>query len=260
MASLVSTLEMNQQRWITAIELAKAAGAEPGSQRVRDLVRQLVKHGWLRPLPLRGNYEFLPAAAGPWVSGDPWLELRVALRQGDELHPQVALGSAAFLRGLTDRRPPRDLVALNVEASVLPGIRQLYSVIRTKPRRLFGTEDLDGLPVATSARMVLEAAMWSGRAGDLRSEEHWVRPALATANLDELEAGARRLGPAVTSRTGYLADQVGTTAAADRLRGLPRTRPVIFGPRPSSLAGTPFDPQWGVYDTIGLSPANPELD
>ena len=165
LASIVADLEMRQARLVTTEELAHLIGSEPKGWRVGDAVADLVARGWLRPLPLRGSYEFLPAAGGPWESGDPWMELRAALVKNPNLAAQVALGSAAFLRGYADRHPSTDIIIVNINSSVLPGLHRTYRSIRTQPTRLFGATPIDGLPVATPTRLVLEAATWWRDAG-----------------------------------------------------------------------------------------------
>ena len=241
---------MRQVRLVTTEDLARLMGSESRGWRVGDAVADLVTRGWLRPLPVRGSYEFLPAASGPWESGDPWMELRAALVKNPNLAPQVALGSAAFLRGYADRHPSTDIIIVNINGSAHPGLRRTYRTIRTQPSRLFGATPIDGIPVATPARLVLEAATWWRDAGGVMNEDRWIRPALEAANINELCAGALRLGRVTTARAGYLAHHVGNSRAEGALQDLPRARPVSLGPRPTRLRNVLFNAKWGVCDTL----------
>ena len=249
-ARVVSELETGQRRTVTTTEVAAMIDAPVASQRVRDVVALLRKHGWLHPLPLRGAYEFQPAVGGPYPSGDPWLELRVALARHPEAWAHVGLGSAAFLRRLADRRPVPDTVVWLAEHRVPPGLLRAYRVVRCAPDRFFGSSLIDGLPVATPERIALEVALWPVYAGDLRNSEHWVREVLQRVDVDAVADGARRLGPTVTGRLGYLAETFDASAVAEALAHLPRTHPVWLGPRAEPPKH--YDSRWGVYDTIGI--------
>jgi predicted transcriptional regulator of viral defense system len=253
-ARVVSELETAQRRTVTTPEVALMIGAPVASQRVRDVIAQLRKHGWLVSLPLRGTYEFQPAVGGPYPSGDSWLELRVALARNPAARAHVGLGSAAFLRHLSDRRPVPDTVVWLVEQPVPPGLLRAYRVVRCAPDRFFGSSLVDALPVATPERIALEVALWPGYAGDLRSPEHWMRDVLQHVNIDALADGARRLGPAVTGRLGYLAERFDVPAAAAAIAELPRTHPIWLGSRATPEARQ-YDSRWGVYDTIGVAGA-----
>lgn len=249
----MSELETGQLRTVTTTEVAAMIGAPVGSQRVRDVVAVLRKHGWLLSLPLRGAYEFQPAAGGPYPSGDPWLELKVALARHPDARAHVGLGSAAFLKRLADRRPIPDTVIWLAGHPVPPGLLRAYRVVRCAPDRFFGSSSIDGLPVATLERITLEVALWPAYAGDLRSPEHWLRDVLERVDVDDLTDGARRLGPTVTGRLGYLAEHFGAPAVAAGVAPLPRTHPVWLGPR--AAAPKRYDSRWGVYDTIGVAGA-----
>jgi len=250
----VGELEASQRITLTTEEVAAVIGAPLASQRVRDVIAQLRKHGWLQPLPLRGAYEFQPAVSGPYPSGDPWLELRVVLARNTAARAHVGLGSAAFLRHFADRRPVPDSVVWLADQPVPPGMLRPYRVVRCVADRFFGSSPIDGLPVATPERIALEAALWPGYAGDLRSPEHWIRNVLQHVDLDTLTEGARRLGPAVTGRLGYLAERFDVPAAAAAIAELPRTHPIWLGSR-TTPESRQYDSRWGVYDTIGVAGA-----
>jgi hypothetical protein len=211
----------------------------------------LRRHGWIRQLPLRGSYEFQPAAGGPFSSGDPWLAFRIATERDPCTAAHVGLGSAAFLRSFADRRPLPDTVVWSLATRPADGLASLYRIIRVRPERFFGTELLNGLSVATPERIALETATWPTRAGDLRNLDHWLRAVLNSASIDSLIEGATRLGPTTTARLGYLAQRFGAEGVASAMSELPHAKPVWIGSR--ELGGKRFDARWGVYDNVGVA-------
>jgi predicted transcriptional regulator of viral defense system len=250
-AQVVAELETSQRRTVTTNDVADIIGVAPASQRARDVVALLRRHGWLRALPLRGAYEFEPAIGGPFPSGDPWLELVVALERNPQARAHVGLGSAAFVRRLADRRPTPDTVVWVADQPVPPGLQEVYRVVRSTADRFFGTSLVDGVPVATVERIPLEAAMWWRYAGDLRNEEHWLGNVLQHADPELVAAGARQLGPTVTARLGYLAQAFDASTVASALAPLPHPGPIWLGPRTSPVKR--YDSVWSVYDTIGAA-------
>lgn len=250
-AQVVAELETSQRRTVTTDEIADIIGAAPASQRVRDVVALLRRHGWLRALPLRGAYEFEPAVGGPFPSGNPWLELAVALQRNPRAQAHVGLGSAAFVRRLADRRPTPDTIVWVADQPVPPGLREVYRVVRSTDDRFFGTSSVDGVLVATVERIALEVALWWKYAGDLRSAEHWLRNVLQRSDPGTVSAGARQLGPTVTGRLGYLAQALEASTIVSALAPLPHAGPIWLGPRSSPVKR--YDRVWGVYDTIGVA-------
>ena len=250
-AHVVAELETSLRHTVTTIDIAEIIGAAPASQRVRDVVALLRAHGWLRALPLRGAYEFEPAVGGPFPSGDAWLELVVALERNPRASAHVGIGSAAFVRRLADRRPLPDTVIWRADQPAPPGLRAVYRLVRCTPDRFFGTSSVDGVPVATVERIALEVALWWKYAGDLRNEEHWLRNVLQHADPQVVADGARRLGPAVTGRLGYLAQAFDASAIASALALLPHAGPAWLGPRTSPVKS--YERRWGIYDTIGVA-------
>jgi predicted transcriptional regulator of viral defense system len=248
-ARVVAELEARQQRLVTALEIGQMLGVQ--GQRTIDVVAQLRGHGWVRPVSLRGVYEFLPAVGGPLPSGDAWLELRASLNRDPAARAHVGLGSAAFARGLADRRPMPNTVIWQASREVPPGLLRVYRVIRCSPSRFFGSEPLDGVPVASVERIAVETALWPQQSGDLLNPDHWLGPVLQTCDARRLAALAVLAGPAATGRLGYLAQGRGAPGSLlEALRALPRARPSWLGPRRS---GVHYDPSWNVYDGLGLA-------
>src|SRR2546428_2233965 len=249
LATVVAELEAGQKRLINQAEIAKAAGLQPSTRETRKLVERLRAHGWIRALPVRGSYEFLPAEAGPHPSGDRWTELRAALKRDPMLPAQVVLHSAAFIRGFADRFPIPDQVAVGRE-TISRGLASVYNVIRTGPARLGGATVEDGVPVSTVERLPLEVVWWWDEAGDLRNPEHWVGEALRKSDQDRLTELAVAQGPTMVARCGYLAERFGALEIAKRLEGLQRRGPTWIGPRskPSN-----FNSRWKAYHSVGAA-------
>ncbi len=245
----MAELEATQKRLIDLEEIAKAAGLQPGTRQTRKLVERLRAHGWIRALPVRGAYEFLPAESGPNASGDRWTELRAAIRRDPNLPVQVVLHSAAFMRGLADRFPVPDQVAVGRE-TVTRGLASVYNVIRTKPARLGGATLEDGVPVSTVERLPLEVVWWWDEAGDLRNPDHWVGAALRKSDQDRLTGLAVAEGPTMVARCGYLAERFGAVEITKRLEGLHRRGPTWIGPRSKQSS---FNSRWEVYDSVGVA-------
>ncbi len=249
LAAVVAELEAGQKRLINQEEIAKAAGLQPRTRETRKLVERLRAHGWIRALPVRGAYEFLPAEAGPHPSGDRWTELRAALKRDPNLPVQVVLHSAVFMRGLADRFPVPDQVAVGRE-TISRGLGSVYNVIRTTPARLGGATLDDGIPVSTVERLPLEVVWWWSEAGDLRNPEHWVGEALRKSDQDRLIELAVAQGPTMVARCGYLAERFGAVEIAKRLEGLPRRGPTWIGSRSKPSR---FSSRWKVYDSVGVA-------
>ena len=248
-ARVVAELEARQQRLVTATEVGLLARVE--GQRVIDVLAGLRSHGWLRPLSLRGSYEFLPAVGGPLASGDAWLELRAALDRDPAARAHLGRGSAAFARGLADRRPLPNTVVWQASREVPPGLLRVYRVVRCVPSRFFGTEPLDGLPVASVERIAVEVALWPQYGGDLLNPDHWLGEVLRACDPERLASLASRAGPAATGRLGYLASARGAPEPVlDALRPLPRAHPAWLGSR---RFGAKYDHSWDVYDSLGLT-------
>lgn len=249
LAAVVAELEAMQKRLITQEEIAHSVGLQPGTPQTRKLVERLRAHGWIRALPVRGAYEFLPAESGPHPSGDRWAEFRAALQRDPHLPAQVVLHSAAFMRGLADRFPVPDQIAVGGK-TITRGLASVYDVIRTTPARLGGATLEDGVPVSAVERLPLDVIWWWSKAGDLRNPEHWVGDALRKSDQVRLTELAVKEGPTVVARCGYLAERFEALEITKRLEALHRRGPTWIGPRSKPAT---FNSRWEVYDSIGVA-------
>jgi predicted transcriptional regulator of viral defense system len=247
-AKVVAELETSQKHTITLFQIAKIIEAPQGGQQARSLAANMCRHGWLSPLSLRGAFAFHPAVSGHFPSGASWLELRVALERNPQAKAHIGLGSAAWLQHFADRRPLPDTVVWCSNAVVPEGLAANYRVVRCAPDRYFGAEK-NGVMVSIPERIALEVALWPKYAGDLRSSEHWLASVFEKVDVDVLAAGAEQLGPAVTGRLGYLAQQFNAERVYRELVDLPMASPVWLGDR--AAEAKKYDDQWGCTTLLG---------
>lgn len=240
---------------ISAEQVAVYAGLVPGSPAAYDVIRRLVAARWLRPLPIKGRYEFLSGAAGPFSREDALDPLR-ALFARWETPGQVILAGAAFLRGFVDRAPDRFDVAVPRARSIGRSLRVLYQFHFVVHERIFGAEPVDGVPVSTADRLLLDVALWPDSVGvALRDRDHWLGRALAEADTSNVVEMLRRLdSPTATARAGYLAEAFGRGDVADAAAGIGRSRVLV--PLLPATAPTPSarrDWRFNVIDPVGAA-------
>ena len=245
---------MFRKRTITSEEIAQIIGAPSGSDRHEWAVRSLVAHNWLVPLPMRGTYEFLPAQAGPDRAGDPLTEAAATTMRFPSLRLQLVLEGAAFLGGFNERAPVRYTLIVPAQAPIQRGLAQAYDLIRAAPSRFFGATPHNSVPMSGASRLLFDAAFWPGRAGDLRDPGHWLRAALARADVPEILMFADRLdSDRVTARAGYFAEAFGRPDIAAAL--------AEFRPKANVRLGDPTAPlrardtRFGVRDHLGVAGA-----
>ena len=136
-ARIVDEFEGRSARVISTADVAKILGLSQSHPQVRQAIRTLREHHWILPLPVLGTYEFLAGASGPYSMGDVWIELRAALARDPSIRAQVGLGSAAFLRSLSSRRPDPEILFAG-RAHRVASLERTYQVIHVLPERLYG--------------------------------------------------------------------------------------------------------------------------
>lgn len=252
--TVVGELELRGAVLVSDDDIAQFAGIAPHTSAAYDLVHRLVASRWLRPLPVRGRYEFLPGRAGPFSREDPLDPLRAIIAERD-VATQVVLAGAAFLRGFSDRPPVAWDVLLPRGYWVSTSLRERYRFHWVAPGRIFGAGDVDGVPVSTSERLLLDVALWPTEVGAaLKLRDHWLAAALADVAADVVVAMLVRLAsPAVTARAGYLAASFGRSDLADAIATLGRSR--IAVPLLPGVEGTTTtrDARFNVIDPVGAS-------
>lgn len=252
-APIIEELERRGATVVSAAELAQIKGFPVSSSALRALIKRLKASGWLVPMAERSMYEFVPLRVGPYPSADELRELEALARVPTAPPFQVALGSAAFLRGYAPTAPSASYLLLSKRASTRPPrLTQRFRVIRTDPDRLFGAKPINvnsRVPVATASRLFIDAALFWQHAGDLRTHDHWLAAAAADVDAKTAARWAVKLGPSVVSRVGYLAERFGARALAGALAPhIARRAAASFGRRGQ---GT-YNERWHVYDPLGI--------
>lgn len=253
-ARLIEELEATGATVVSTAELAAIRGVPADSELLRGLIKRLKASGWLVPLARQGMYEFVPARVGPHSSNDEQLELEALARGPNPPRFQVALGTAAFLRGYADTAPSVGYLLFDKQATVRPPrLKNRFKIIRTDPARLFGGEPLSvdrAVPVSTTSRLFIDAALYWQHAGDLRLADHWLAAASADVDAEFAAGWANQLGANVAARVGFLAERFGAQTLAERLAtSVQRTTHVYFGPHGQGA----YDARWHVSDAIGIA-------
>lgn len=275
LAGVLAELELAQPTVVSLSEvavLATRAGLKTPPAVVADRLR---RRGWLLPTGQRGMYEFAPGAhAGPYGHGDPFLTFRAA-RTSREFDASIALQSALWLHGLSDRAPNKHELAAAPDAAVPESVLREMRVVRF--RALLEPKLVNGLPVhhAASVLVHLAAKPAAVRNWPVFAESLAELVALATST-DEVSESAEPRGTrrhtdhpdgrrggddaelerlrvelvgrsrATTVRLAYLLSGV-APEVANRLQPRPATGVVYFGPRRPSRR---FSARFNVADTL----------
>ena len=237
---------------VSVRDIADALAVTPDSRRLKNAVHDLVRLGWLRPLPARGLYEYLPARGGPYPTGDPLLEARAVLTRRPDFRLAMIGTGAAFLRGFSERAPGVYAVATTREQGGSVALASIYQLIKTVPARIDGIPRLRDVPVSDAAHLLADAALWPSASGDLRHADHWLRRALLDTTPDAASATANRVGHAGAARMAYIATRFGATEVATAIAATLRLRAkTSIGPKGSPVVLR--DPSLGVDDRLGVA-------
>ena len=188
------------------------------------------------------------------ASGDPLTEAAAALKRDPGLRLQLVLGGAAFLGGFNERAPLRYTLIVPRQAPIQRGLAQAYDLIRAAPSRFFGAMPRDSVAMSGASRLLFDAALWPTRAGELRDPDHWLRAALAMAEIADILAFAQRLdSDRATARAGYFAEAFGRSDIAASLADLHPKAAVRLGDPAGPLHAR--DTRFGVRDHLGVAGA-----
>ena len=222
--NVVGELELRGATLVSAEEVAAYAGVAAGSPAAYDIIRRLVAARWLRPLPVKGHYEFLPGAAGPFCARMPSTRCarcspggRLPARSSSQV-PRSSAGSPA-VRRTGSTWPSLAPVDLAVPSLALPvPLRGTGADLRSRAGRRRPRVHA-GAPPARR-----RALAGRGRRGP-RDRDHWLGRALAEADTSSVIDMLRRLdSPTATARAGYLAGAFGRDDLADAVASLGRSR------------------------------------
>lgn len=241
LAPVVEGLELERARIVTVGEVQRLLAKD---RRIVWLaISDLVKRGWLRPVGIRGTYEFIPgAAAGPYSCGDPWLVLRAVLaNRAGEFH--VGVSSAAWLLGFAQRMPERHFIVAQSGTRAPRALHVAYEVLTTNPAP--ASNVVDGLPVPTRAELFAEVAQLAPRL-ELDSTKGWLRRLLDDTKPSELSVVLSSRSVATRARAGYLAEVCGAKEHADAISAI---GPLGRGPyyMQGKNGRKHFSPRWRLY-------------
>jgi len=254
LARLVELLELEQPRVLTTPQLARLASQAEVAWPTELLIRRLREHGWLLDLGTRGVWEFAPAArAGAYGSGDPFVELRAVLARDPCAPYAVAAESAAFLLGLSARRPDPEVIGASPGARPPKALRA-FRIVRW--RSAVPPVVRDGLPIWSTTTLLAFMATRPGGYHDWPNVGEWLPKAVATIEVDDLCRELEGRSAGAWARAAYLLDRGGGRDGAPALmHRAPRGKgPYHLGDRdrPGRYIGA-----YDVVDSTGLSTAAP---
>ncbi|MFV2045647.1 MAG: type IV toxin-antitoxin system AbiEi family antitoxin [Anaerolineales bacterium] len=257
LAPIVEHLELKGDRIVLLNDLRNLRPGIPDAT-VRWTVHELVERGWLEPLAVKGAYEFIPgSAAGAYQSGDPWLNLKAALRLQPKLKAHVGLASAAWIHGYRERVPARHTIVAARVPKPPPSLSSVYIIIKTNQGKVFGAEQKRGLPVATIERIFVEVA-WRPDLVEIRSDIEWLWRLGADLDAHAIPAYLGRLSiKSVWARAGYLAELIRQAELANLIEELmPKSKgPFYLG---NATRADRYVSRWKLYDNLGLWELTPE--
>lgn len=244
LAPLVEQLELDQPVVVTVDQLRELVSDARIGSPVHVVAQRLMETGWLMRTGVRGAYEFIPGShAGRFRHGDPFLVLRAQLAVRPATPGRIALGSALWSHGMTDRPPSPHEISLPPGEHLPSALRRAFRVVRFEPR-LPPADDHD-LPTDRPTTILVNLAdtpaqvrSWADALDAL--------PRLAAATTTEtLLAEAADRPHATRVRLAYLLDRVAPDLV-DALDVEPTGR-VWFGPRQAVRRNVA---RWNVADTV----------
>jgi hypothetical protein len=249
LAALLQQMELEQPRVVSMTDLCAWAVKSGVTGSTEWIVRRLRERGWLLDLKTRGVWEFAPAArAGAYGSGDPLIELRATLERDHDAPFTAAEESAAYLLGLTSRRPGREVIGAP------PGVRiptalEPYRIARWTPSTKL--VERDGLPVWAVSTLIASMGAVPSNFHDWPNAGEWLPSAIRELSADEIEEELRGRPRAAWARTAYLLDRGGRSDLADALlsHAPAGTGPFYLGRR--HLSGL-YDSKYDVVDSTGM--------
>jgi len=249
LAPLIELMELEQPRVLTRPQLTDWA-RQAGVPWPTDLVvRRLREHGWLLDLATRGVWEFAPASrAGAYGAGDPLVELRAVLARDPGAPYLVAAESAAFLLGLSSRRPGSEAIGAPPGTRIPKALKE-FRLVRWLPA--LSPVSRDGLPLWSTATLLAFMATRPAGYHDWPNVEEWISQAAAAATADECAQELHGRSRGAWARAAYLLEAGGArqTAAALMERAPEGSGPYYLGDR--SRPGR-YSRTYDVVDSTGL--------
>ncbi|MDR1442671.1 MAG: hypothetical protein LBJ02_09875 [Bifidobacteriaceae bacterium] len=234
LVGMVEAMELEQPRVVTLPELTQMAletGAADDEAQAVKLVYRLRDLGWLGTVRTQGAWEFNPGSrAGPFGSGDPFIELRARLAVESAWRGCLAMESAATVLGLAQHLPEREVIALPPGDRLPRAMSEWHMVAIDLPDE--GRASQDGLPLWNTEGLIAGIAIRPSGYHDIAGLAQWLPEVGAKVREPELFACLKNRPDAVWQRAAYLlrAADAGSLAGAV-LAARPPKHPVWFGTR-----------------------------
>ncbi|MBA4370384.1 MAG: hypothetical protein C0418_02260 [Coriobacteriaceae bacterium] len=247
-AGVLEELELRRPKLVTVALLADVIATRAAGVAVRYVADTLQRRGWLLPLRTAGAWEFAPAArAGAYGAGDPYIELRATLLRRPGLPIAVAEESAAWLHGLLERRPDREVIAAP-RGVAPPKALSEFRCVRIDSH--LPAAEVDGLPVWRLETLLVAMAARPSAFRPWATVSEWLPDAFLGAAAADIEIEIQGRSGATLARLGHLARAAGATEV-ERLLAMRSASldpgPFYLGPRSRSAV---WDPVWRVRDSV----------
>lgn len=246
LATVVAELEMDEAAFVTIDDIQRIAKDRDISSSPRDIAWRLRQQGWLLRTETSGVWEFAPAAhAGPYGRGDVFAELDGALSRNPGQDLRIALVSALWVHGWSERAPVRHEVSASLDAKVASGLRRTYRVMRFDSH-LPPVTERRRTPVEAPATILAHVATHPAHVSSWEAIEFALPDLVENTTADQLREEVNDRPRTVSARLGYLLHGIAPTLV--RNAGLePSPQLVRFGSEPTSRR---FNTHWNVADTI----------
>lgn len=255
LAPVVEQLELDQPAVVSTADIRVMLDELGIAASARDVARRLRERGWLLLTGVRGVYEFAPGAnAGPFGTGDPFRLVTAVLAGRPASGVAVALGSAVWAHGMTDRAPDKVEVAFPSDERVPASIRSLARVVTFDGRAAY--EVRKGVPVHSLAAVLVHMASKPRVVRSWGAVVDWLPDVASAVDLAAIEEELVDRPESVRRRVGYLLQGVRPDIAV-HLRGSSTAKiwfgsrgPLIRNSEPWAVADTvlPFDPAQLVHE------------
>lgn len=246
LAAVTAELEMNEATFVTLEQITEIAARHDIASSPRDIAWRLRKHGWLLPTATRGVWEFAPAAhAGAYGKGDVFAEFDGALARRPDQDLRVAVTSALWLYGWSERPPSRHEISARPGASVPKGLSTTYRVLRFSSNLPPSTPK--GRPTESPPTILVHMATHPSNVSTWEPLANSLYDIAQATTANELRAEMSGRPAAVGARLGYLLHGVVPQLVRDA--GLQPTRTVTrFGAASSPTRR--FNSHWNVADSL----------
>lgn len=248
LAPVVESLELRQPKLVTKTLLAEIISDHGLEMRPEDVAHRLQKEGWLLSLRRKNTWEFAPASrAGRIDSGDSFIELRALLKHRPAFPVAIAFESAAFLHGLAQRLPQKEVIAIPSNIST-PKTLKTFRITR-----IWGNLEriwINELPMWGIETLLVLMATRPTSYKAWPNVNEWLEDAVKKINDDlvfkELDGRPR----STWARTGYLVENGGRFDLGGKIYEKIQSfkkGPYYLGPR--RLQGK-YNQRWDIVDSL----------